>query len=211
MAHSSVVFLPKSHNHSLFIRKTLDKSLMRDSLQNNWPVVLKMTGHQTKKIWESVTTKKSLRRCDLNLQIVWRDSIESYHKTITQSPLSLSFFTMIYLAGFKIKILFKFNKKPKKKVNFRMSLLSGRRDAATRREMIGLTGQKHEVRPVEIFFPSDAYGMVSNLHRNRHHGWGGCSYSTGRAMVERIINPRINLRGTKILNLWKDGKENPFS
>lgn len=58
---------PRPHTHRLIIRKTSDKTQLGDSLQNNWPLVLKTIKviykkkkKKTRKKWE--TGQKRLRR-----------------------------------------------------------------------------------------------------------------------------------------------------
>ena len=51
----SVIFLQKTHNPSLIMRKTSDEFQERDILQNTWPVLLK-----TVKV---IKNKGSLRKC----------------------------------------------------------------------------------------------------------------------------------------------------
>ena len=61
---TSLVFFPKIHNPSLIMRKIPDKSQLRDTPQNTWPVLLWNTSSKTRKVWETVTAKRSLRRHD---------------------------------------------------------------------------------------------------------------------------------------------------
>ena len=62
---TSVITLPQGHNSCLIVKKTSDKSQMRDSLQNVWPFLLKtLKLSKTGKFWENLTAKKSQRRHD---------------------------------------------------------------------------------------------------------------------------------------------------
>ena len=64
----SIVFLPRTHNFSLTMRKTSDKPTLRNILQNNWPVT-KVTSSlsrslKTRKAGETAGVQKILRRHD---------------------------------------------------------------------------------------------------------------------------------------------------
>lgn len=63
---------PQISNSSLIMRKTSDKSHLRDIVQNTWPVCLKTVKVSKKQVWETVTTKganlgdiMTTTRCDV--------------------------------------------------------------------------------------------------------------------------------------------------
>lgn len=60
---TSVIFLPKTSNLSLIMRKTSDTHQLKDMLQNLTSTSRNCQGRQkTRQVWETVATKRNLRR-----------------------------------------------------------------------------------------------------------------------------------------------------
>ena len=57
----SVIFLSKTHNPSLIVRKTSDKSHLQNIVRNILPILLKIVRIIKSKVWEIVTSKRILR------------------------------------------------------------------------------------------------------------------------------------------------------
>ena len=57
----SVIFLFKTHNPSLIVRKTSDKSHLQNIMQNILPIFLKIVKIIKNKVWEIVTSKRIVR------------------------------------------------------------------------------------------------------------------------------------------------------